>query len=219
MQVPQHHQAVLSQGGRCGADVRRHSGRELQSSEAMARQRSGSYDLWPSPCASPVWLDVFSAAQMTLTSWFHSFFIPGSGGRRDSHPPPGKQDGHGRRARGVLQRRRAAGCCECSGMKSDNKTWHTLHCWRFTPGACRRTTSCSPRSVPTPARTWPSHWRAWPGRNVVGHVAKSKFDCFTQGVSLYSECWWSRKTKWETPQSSSPRSLSGEKPAASDVGE
>lgn len=40
-QVPQHNQAVLSQGGRRGADVRRHRGGELQGCEAVAHQCPG----------------------------------------------------------------------------------------------------------------------------------------------------------------------------------
>lgn len=40
-QVSQHNQAVLSQGGRCGGDVRRHRGGELQGCAALAHQCAG----------------------------------------------------------------------------------------------------------------------------------------------------------------------------------
>lgn len=40
-QVPQHNQAVLPQGGRRGADVRRHRGGELQGCKAVAHQCPG----------------------------------------------------------------------------------------------------------------------------------------------------------------------------------
>lgn len=178
-QVPQHNQAVLSQGGRRGADVRRHRGGELQGREAVAHQCPGPTrrrDLWFAQCVES-WdnnLALRRRPRVLVHPWWSSQWEtrPLSSRKQQGKESPSS-------SWETKWTWTKTGRCP-SKMLSNWLTWvrllfylqmsftpllpDSLCCWCSFDTVCRKATSCSPRSAPTPAGMWPSPWLVWPGR-------------------------------------------------------
>lgn len=180
-QVPQHNQAVLSQGGRRGADVRRHRGGELQGREAVAHQRPGPThrrDLWFAQCVES------GVNNLALRHWPRDSFVSlAVVPMRDL--PVVFQEAAGEGVPILLvgnkmdmdedrqvsfkdaeQLAHVSSAIILFTMSFMPPLPSSLRRWYSFDTVCRKATSCSPRSAPTLAGMWPSPWLVWPGRAV-----------------------------------------------------